>query len=206
MHEGTPSGVPRTRSWAILRAMPQGDIPRISGSIVRNHLGELRERHPFEVENALLALDPQARNEVANALSIGWVDIGAYERFYREVARAVGRPLSDLHTEVSRLAVQKTLTTVHRLLLRFTTDQALLSRTPFIYSKTFDRGELRPAIPEPGRAEIEVVGWPGMHEFPLRGLRIGVETVLTVAGRKAVRVKGRTATDGAHLTATWAVR
>jgi hypothetical protein len=190
----------------ILRAMPQQESPRISGTVVRNNLAELRERYPVEVESALLELDPAARTEVAQALSIGWVDIGAYEEFYKRVARAVGRPLADLHMAVSRVSVQKTLTTVHRLLMRFTTDQALVSRTPLIYSKTFDRGALRPSISEPGRAEIEVVGWPGMPEFALRGLRVGVETVLVVAGRKDVRVTGRQAPDGARLMATWTVR
>lgn len=186
--------------------MGDGDRARISGSIVWNHMVELRERYPGAVDAALDRIDPTARAEVADALAIGWVDLDAYEAFYQAVAREAGRALAELHTEVSRVSVERTLTTVHRLLMRFTTDNALMSRTPIIYAKTFDRGSLEPAIPEPGRGEIDVVGWPGMPEMALRGLRIGVETVLRVAGRKGVQVAGASARDGAHLTATWTVK
>ena len=51
--------------------------------------------------------------------------------------------------------------------------------------------------------EVELVDWPELPEWPLRGTRIGIETVLRVAGRKDVKVEGRRTKTGASYLASW---
>lgn len=184
------------------RLMGEPQAPRISGTIVCGHLAELRNRHEGAVEAALDTLTPEDRAEVADALPIGWVRIDAYEAFYRAMGEQVGIPWVELHLDVSHVSMERTLTTVHRMLMRFTSDSGLVSRTPLIYAKSFDQGELRANV-RPGRAEIEVVGWPSMPGIALRGLRVAVESVLRLSGRKDVRVTGEPKLTGAHLIATW---
>jgi hypothetical protein len=93
--------------------------------------------------------------------------------------------------------------TVWRALLRLTTDNALITRTPVIFSRSYNRGRLTASIPVPGRGEITLDEWPDAPEWPLRATRIGVETVLRLAGRKDVRVVAERRPQGAFFLATW---
>jgi hypothetical protein len=87
--------------------------------------------------------------------------------------------------------------------LRLTTDKALISRTPVIFGKSYDRGRLEADIPKPGHGEILLLDWPDVPPWPLRATRIGVQTVLSIAGRKDVRVECTRTAAGAHYIATW---
>jgi hypothetical protein len=89
------------------------------------------------------------------------------------------------------------------MLLRLTTDSALIARTPVLFGKSYNRGRLIAAIPKPGLGEIRLVDWPDPPEWPVRGTRIGIETVLRVAGRVDVRVEGQRTATGAHYQARW---
>ena len=58
-------------------------------------------------------------------------------------------------------------------------------------------------MPQAGRAELALSDWPGVPEIAQRGLRVGVETVLRVAGRQNVRVTSEARPDGALFHASW---
>jgi hypothetical protein len=87
--------------------------------------------------------------------------------------------------------------------LRVTTDSALISRTPIIYSKTYRRGELASKIVAPGRSELALRGWPGVSLIQVEGVRVGTETVLMLAGRREVKVSAVRHPQGADLKALW---
>lgn len=67
----------------------------------------------------------------------------------------------------------------------------------------YNRGRLEAAIPAPGRAEIRLFDWADVPDWPLRATRIGVETVLRLAGRKHVRVMYERSEGGALYVATF---
>jgi hypothetical protein len=155
------------------------------------------------VSAALDRVPPDVRAEFECVTSVGWVRIATFEQVFTEIARELGRTVAELHTEVARISIERTMRTVWRMLLRLTTDNALISRTPVIFSRSYNRGKLDARIPEPGRGEITLSDWPDVPAWPVRATRIGVETVLRLAGRKDVRVASEPRPDGAFFLATW---
>jgi hypothetical protein len=131
--------------------------------------------------------------------------VRAYDAFYRAFAERVGIDVAELHTETSRQSVERTFKTIWRLLLRFTADQALIARTPVLYSRAYSKGTLKAAFPGAGVAEIALEGWPDAPDIVLRGTRVAVETVLRLSGRNAVKLTVERAPDGAKIHATWKV-
>lgn len=181
-------------------------MPSMSGTLVRGLLDVAREALGDEtVERGLSATAPAERAAVTQSLPGSWVPLDTVERVFAALAHAAERDLASLHVELARLSVERALKTFWRLLLRFTSDEALVSRTPVIFGKAYNRGRIVPSIPAPGRGEIELVDWPDMPDWPIRGTRAGIEAVLRAAGRRDVAVEGRRTATGAVYTATWKV-
>lgn len=181
--------------------------PSITGTIVGQHLAVLRERYGSEsVDRVLASLDDTTRDDVAHASPLGWVPVQTFERFYDAMAAGLQRDVAELHTEVSRASVENTFRTLWRLLLRFTSDEALVSRTPLIHSRTYNTGALASSFPGPGRADIELTGWPRTPAIVRRGLCVGISTVLTLAGRQNVTITDEPTADGARFQASWDAR
>ena len=178
--------------------------PCITGTIVRGHLEILEGLLGAEVLRAArLDLQGEARAVMESITAAGWVPIPVYEAFYEAVARRAGRSVADLHTEISRLSIERIFKTVWRVLLRFTSDEALVARTPLLFSRGYNQGKLTSTIRSPGIALLELHGWPAPPDIVLRGLRVAVETVLRVAGRRSVGITYERAADGATFQATW---
>jgi hypothetical protein len=176
----------------------------MSGTLVRGLVDVAREALGEEtVARGVSQVAPEDRASVTQALPGSWVPLETVDRVFGAIARAAGRDLPRLHIELARMSVERALKSFWRLLLRFTSDEALVSRTPVIFGKAYNRGRLIPAIPAPGRGEIELIDWPDMPDWPIRGTRAGIEAVLRAAGRKDVAVEGRRTATGAVYTATW---
>ena len=179
-------------------------VPSVSGTLVTGLFDAAREKlGRAVVDGALASLPAAARAAIATALPGAWVPLVDAELALGRLADAVGRDVAALHEELARANVERTLRTVWRLLLRFTSDEALVSRTPVIFSKAYNRGRLVPRIPQPGRGEIELVDWPRTPDWPFRGTKVGIEMVLTLAGRQEVRVEGKKTATGAAFVASW---
>jgi hypothetical protein len=176
----------------------------VSGALAANLRAVLRELvGEAMVDRALLRVSRDVRDEFESVTSVGWVRISTYETVFGAIASDLSRSVADLHTEVARVSIERTMRTVWRVLLRLTTDNALISRTPVIFARSYNRGRLSAQIPVAGRAEVTLSEWPEAPDWPLRATRIGVETVLRLAGRKDVRVAAERQPDGASFVATW---
>jgi len=176
----------------------------MSGTLVKGLLDVAGESlGPEVVARGLDGTDPEVRALVEQSLPGTWIPIEAVEHAFERIARAAGRDLPSLHGELARMSVERAVKTFWRLLLRFTTDEALVSRTPVIFGKAYNRGRIVPAITSPGRGEIRLVNWPDVPDWPIRGTRAGIAAVLTAAGRKDVRVEGHRTPEGATYIATW---
>lgn len=155
------------------------------------------------VHAALERVEPEVRVQWETLSALGWAPISMLESVFGEVASAQGRSIGDLHVEVARISIERTMRTLWRMLLRLTTDSALVNRTPVIFSKSYNRGRLEAKVSGTGRAEIGLLDWPNAPEWPLRATRIGIETVLAIAGRKDVRVQYTRTQMGANYSASW---
>jgi hypothetical protein len=180
------------------------DAPSVSGTLVSALLVVARESLGDDVVNAALDRTSSEDSErVRNALPGEWIPIRVVETAFGAIAEVAGRDLPGLHVELARVSVDRAVKSLWRLLLRFTSDEALVMRTPVIFGKAYNRGKLVPSIPSPGRGEVELREWPDVPEWAIRGTRVGIETVLRAAGRKDVRVEGHRTNGGAVYVATW---
>jgi hypothetical protein len=180
------------------------DVARMSGTLVLEHRRILEALCGAErFARVLEGLEPEVRREYDEISPVSWPRVATAEAVMTAAARALGREVAELHEHVSRTAVERTLTTLWRLLLRFTSDDALVARTPRIYARAMNRGELVPRVVSPGHAEIRVVGWPDIPDFSVRGLRIGIETTLRLASRDGVEVTAERQDDGPLFVARW---
>lgn len=184
--------------------MPAEEPPRLSGTLVRGLLDAASEVLGEEVvQRGLAAAPPDAREHVVHAVAGGWVLISEVEAAFTCMAVAAERDIESLHAQLARVSVGRALRTLWRMLLRLTTDEALVSRTPIIFSKSYDRGQLISRVTAPGRGEVQLIDWPDAPEWTVRGTRLGIEIILEVAGRRNVYVDGRRTSTGALYSATW---
>lgn len=178
--------------------------PLLSGGILINQLKVCVEHfgQPI-VDEALLRLGDAERQQLRNMLPVSWVRTELAEATVNVIAERVGRDPDALFREVVTTTVERQFRTVWRAILHFTTDSALVSRTPIIYSKTYNGGSMTSEIPSPGIANIRVTGWPSHHDRQMLGLSYGIGTVLRLAGRKHVDVVHTVRSGGADFIGTW---
>lgn len=178
--------------------------PTISGALFTQHRAILIELvgEPLLVRS-LARLSASDRELLESVTSLSFLPIRTADAMYRAIGAESGRDYVPLHEQVSRMAVDRTLKTIWRLLLRFTSDEALVARTPVIFTKAFPQGVLVPRIVSAGRAEIRVQSWPQMPEYAIRGTRVAVESVLRLAGRSNVKITSEPTHDGALYRVSW---
>jgi hypothetical protein len=109
-------------------------------------------------------------------------------------------------TSMARTSIERTLHTLWRILLRFTSDEAIVTRTPVFFGRSFNVGTLATEIVGPGMARIRLTEWPEVPQLTMVGISVGIETVLSVAGRTQVRANMHRTADGAEFLATWRVK
>jgi hypothetical protein len=178
--------------------------PQVSGALacgLREVVGEVVGSPA--IDRALARLPADVRLAYHGALPVGWVPIRVMEAVFREIAVEAGTNVADLHVRVARTSIERTFRRFLRMLLKLTTDQALVSRTPVIFARSYDCGRLEAKIAEPGRAVVTLLDWPDAPDWPLRATRVGIETVLGIAGRRDVRVSCSRTSTGAIFFASW---
>lgn len=181
-----------------------GDTAHVSAAVVRDQLEACKKLVGHElVEGALSELPPTTRSHFEAMLPVSWIPADAVQQCYAAIAQAAERPVLELQAELVRIGLKNTLSTLWRTVLRFTSDEALISRTPLLYSRSFSRGRLSADTYAPGKAQLVLTGWAHVPELHLNGLSVGVETVLRLAGRKQPSVTYESTPDGAVLWASW---
>lgn len=180
------------------------DVPLVAGSnlqISRRVARKLVGDEAFE--RALAVMTPEVREAYMESTVLSWVPAAHIDQAMEDVARAAGMTAEELVVDVTRIAQEEMLHTVYRILMRITTDEALIGRTNTFYSKVYDTGTLSSVFPAPGRANVTLTGWPTISTVQIAGLGAGIETTLRCAGRKEARVHGKRTPEGAFYTCTW---
>lgn len=121
--------------------------------------------------------------------SLEWVELGEVERSVRALAGAVGRDPIALNVEATRLGTEDSFRTIWKVLLRFTSDDALVARSPTLYGRAFNTGALVYEPVTPGQANLRVADWDDPPALHMHGLASGIETMLRLAGRSDARVR-----------------
>ncbi|MBX3248515.1 MAG: hypothetical protein KF901_15165 [Myxococcales bacterium] len=182
------------------------DVPRANGALIAKER-ELLERlvGVATVRAALQRVSPEVRASYEGITPMTRIPTADVEAVYYAVAEEAGRDPLVLHREIVRNAVEAALKSIWRLLLKFTSDDAIIRRTPLFFSRGLSRGELSAQLVGPGHAEIRLVGWADVSVMQINGISAAVEAVLLCAGRRQVEVEGTRTLDGARFDAYWQV-
>jgi hypothetical protein len=148
-------------------------------------------------------VEPHVREAFEPVTPMTWVPVEVIHLVVTRVAEQAKRPFDELMDEAVQRAGEKTLRTSWRMLLRVTSNRALMSRAPILYSKWRNVGRLSTNVVAPGKVELVLSEWPGMDPRSIRSLGITIETVMRLAGRKQIRVQSQATPDGAKYAVAW---
>lgn len=191
---------PRVQSMPV----PHSTVPSLSGALyLRNEQVFRRVVGDEVVEQALASLTKEQQDILASAVPAAWIPVCVVDDCYEAIARFAGRDLKLFYPEVIRVGVSETLRSVWKVLIRLTTDRALLSRASVIYGRGHSVGVLKATIDEPGNGTVVLSGWPGVPELRRLGVATGIQAVMDVAGRKNVTVHYECTEDGAIFHVRW---
>ena len=151
---------------------------------------------------ALATLPPADADRYAHANALDWVPIRVIEAVARACGEVTGKDWEALNDRVSRLGSRRAFGTVWRVFLRFTSDEALMTRGPTIFGKTYNRGRVRPEFSGNGTARI-ALDWPDPPALVVRTLGLAIEELLLAGGRQSVRVVVDRHPRGASYQCSW---
>ena len=181
-------------------------IVRMSGALACDELLVLRKQiGDVAYAQTIAALAAEVREDVLALTSVATINVEHIKAVFVAAAKVTGRAPEEVHHDAVFGGTEHTFRNVWRLLLRVTTDNAIITRVPAIYAKSYDIGTLTARITAPGRAEFVLDGWPDGEEFSMRGVGIATEATLTLAGRKDVKAKFYRTANGARFLVSWAV-
>jgi stage V sporulation protein SpoVS len=184
--------------------VPHSTTPSLSGALY------LRTERVFRqvvgdgaVDQAFASLSSEHQQILESAVPAAWIPVAVIDVFYEAIARCAGQDLNSFYPEVVQLGITQALRSVWKVLMRLTTDRALLSRTPIIYARGHSVGRIQTTIDAPGKATVVLSGWPGVPELRRVGVGANIQAVMDVAGRKGVSVRYDRTVDGAVYHVRW---
>src|SRR5690242_15329911 len=116
--------------------MADEDAPSVSGALacaLRDVVLEIAGKE--KIAAGLSKAPPRARASYEAMTSVGWVPIDTMETVFSAIAAELDTTVGELHTRVAKISIERTMLTLWRMLLRITTDHALVSRTPTIFGR-----------------------------------------------------------------------
>jgi len=183
---------------------PKTPVPCASGMAVLDMRWAIDKMlGPATLSAALARISPEARDEYQHATALSWVTYSTLAEVHDAVAAVAKQNAMVLADKLARLTVERSFTTVWRIFLRFTSDEAIIVRTPAFYAKSRSVGYMATRILAPGKSESIVSGFPDIPERDIVILAASIETVIELAGRQAVKSRGERTSDGARFLTTW---
>lgn len=180
-------------------------VPGVSGARVAVMRQILQERHPDALEKALATQPEDVRSEYAGTGGMQWVRPTTDYAVHDAVARELGQDAVVFHEALLREAMERSFKTLWKIFLRLTSDDALVARTPSIYGRTRNVGEMTSRLVGPGHAECVLRNYPGITARDARCLCVGLQVVLSLVGRKDAQVTVQKTDDGGVYTLRWKV-
>ncbi len=185
----------------------QDDQPLANGALIAEERLALEELVGADVVRR--ALDDRVPAEVREAYetltAVTRIPTDYVEQVYYAVAEEAGLDPFEMHRSVVRAGVEKAIKSMWRVLLRFTSDAAIIRRTPLFFNRGLSKGSLEAQMLGPGEAEIRLTGWPDVSRMQVNGIQTAAQTILECSGRKDVQVSHDRTLDGCRVVARWRV-
>ena len=179
-------------------------VPCTSGIAVLDVLHALATIVGSEtVERAKAQLPLSLQAELETVTAVTWLPNTTLGALVDEVASCAGREPEALIDQAVRTAVDRTFKSVWRMFLRVTSDDALIKRTPMIYQRSRNTGQLNARVIEPGHAELLLTDWPSVSERHLRTIGVSIQRIVELAGRHDVRLTIQRTAEGGRYQLRW---
>ncbi len=181
-------------------------LPSIAGTTVlalREGLADIVG--PEVVARAIARLAPDLREEFETVTPVSWVEELRVAAMHDAVAREAGIDAELLFDQAVRRAAERSLKTVWRVLLHFTSDEALISRSQTLYARSRSVGQVSARLIAPGHAELTLRGRPNGPSRTIRALAISTEVLLRMTGRKQVVAHADERPGGGIVVVRWKV-
>lgn len=180
------------------------DYPCVSGMATLDLLRTLAEVvTPETYKTALAQLPSDVAAELEALTAVSWWPLTSLGTVLDTVAQVAGLEPEAMVDETVRRSIDHTFKTVWRLLLRVTSVEAMVKRTPVIYARSRNVGQLQAHVLSPGHAEITLMGWPDVSERQMRVLSISIQRIVEISGRKDVAMIYARAPEGARFQLRW---
>lgn len=185
---------------------PSKNVPYLAGMTVINLRKAFEELVGSDtVVRALQRVAPKAREDYEAASPLSWVLNESVSRVHEAIAAEAGADVDELVLAAVEIGIDRLFKTVWRIFLRFTSDDALIQRTPLLYSRSRSMGEMTSKMLRPGFAEVTISGWPNMPDRDIAVMRLVIERFLALAGRERVSVTAERTPIGARYKAQWKI-
>ncbi len=180
------------------------EVVNVRGLLVVQQRALLRDRIGEDAFGAVLAeLDPFDRRTYEEATALSWCPQPVVRRVTRRVAERAGIEPEHLAAQVVRESVAKACRGPWAVLLRFTSQEALVRRTGMLFARAFDRGDVTATWHGDGSGTVRLTGWPSPDPMDVASLRAGIAAVLAAAGWES-DVTGEVLPDGLECRVrTW---
>jgi hypothetical protein len=183
----------------------EGAEPSIIGTSFIAFTEAVQKVHgPRVVSSAREQMSDEQRVEIDMTTAITWVRATTMTAWVKALADAAGTSTVDLVEECARIATRDSFTTVWRVFVRFTSPEALISRTPIIYSRTRNVGKLEVESVTSSTAKLVLTGYPGMVDSQLHSLAVSIRTILELSGRRSPTSRYSKTDDGGVFELRWA--
>jgi hypothetical protein len=165
--------------------MTNAQETRIFGAVLLEQRKVLRELAGDDVLARVIAQLPEDRRAEYEGLTLlSWCRHSTATNVIGGVGQALGKRPEVFQAEVVRAGVERLFGGMWKVLIRFSSDEALIKRSALLYSKACDRGRLSAEPLGPGHVKLVLSEWPDVPDMAVIALVAGIESVLEVVGRK----------------------
>ncbi|HEX4354517.1 MAG TPA: hypothetical protein VHZ95_16425, partial [Polyangiales bacterium] len=152
---------------------------------------------------AIVQLPSELRTELDALTAVSWLPLTSLAVVLDEVAKVSAREVEEMVDETVRRSIDRTFKTVWRMLLRVTSVEAMVKRTPMIYARSRNIGQLEARLVEPCHAEVILSGWSDVSERQLRVLAVSIQRVVELSARHDVQMTYVRTPQGGRYQLRW---
>jgi hypothetical protein len=160
---------------------------RIFGAVLLEQRKVLAELAGEDLlDSVVRGLPDDQREEYEGLTLLSWCRHTTATEVVVRVGAALGKRPEAFQAEVVRAGVERLFGGIWKVLLRLSSDEALIKRSALLYSKACDRGKMSAEALGPGRVKLTLSEWPDIPDLGIIALAAGIESVMRVVGRKAI--------------------
>ena len=179
-------------------------VQSVSGLSMMNFRDAVsRQFGPSLAARGLERLDPTKRQQLETMTAVDWIPVETLASAVDAWADEANVSPEELTIRGVRESTRHSFATVWRLLLRLTTDEALITRTPLIYARARNAGTLTADMRGPRNARLVLREWRNPTDRLLLSLAVAFETVLELTGRYHARCTFKRTSDGGVFQLQW---